>query len=395
MKICIIGLEISPRWTEGVKNNAFNLAKHLKKQGVDVFVLTMSRVLPEESIIEGVKFYAVKTADFDNKKELYQSLPNLPKFIKFSRKVIEKEKPDVIHGNHYVLSMGVIDKLVNSTGAKCVETIYGDFYDLSSMTSVNGFTFISEQLPHLLINNPLVTYLASTQYDAVLTPNNYLKNKLLNAAKLIEVIPNGVDTEKFRPLKSYDSFYKQHKINPKEPKVIYLGHLTYAKGVKFLIESFANFTKTYPKAQLIIAWSGAGTQNEEVFNLIKNKGIEKNIIKIGVVDVNEAMGCADVFVLPRTYAFGTVIIPNTILEALACSTPVITTNLGGINEIINGENGYTVSPRDSDALTTAMLKLFSNKNKDSFRKNARKTAEKYSWVEIAKKTKRFYGELLK
>jgi glycosyltransferase involved in cell wall biosynthesis len=390
MKVCITGVDIVPPWIEGVKNNAINLARALKNDGIDVFILTLARNFPSESYIDGIKVYSVKVAEFDKHKELYQNMAATPKFILVGRKILQRERPDVIHGNYPIINAGLIDWLIKNKNAKLVETMHGVFYDIAALSNISVKTFFTEQLPHFLFNNRLFAKLIARVFDCIIVPNNYTKCKLQKVTSAsIEVIPNGVDTFEYTPDKNNKSFLADKIIDPNAPKILYLGHLTYAKGVNYLIQAFAGVLREFPRAHLIIAWSGGGTQNKSILKLIKNLKLEKNIVYLGVVDVPTVMASVDVFVLPRNYAFGTVVFPNTILESIACGTPVITTSVGGLEELINDELGILVLPRDVNALKLALINFF-KKDQTQLKLNARKVAESYDWRLIAKKVKSVY-----
>jgi glycosyltransferase involved in cell wall biosynthesis len=101
---------------------------------------------------------------------------------------------------------------------------------------------------------------------------------------------------------------------------------------------------------------------------------------------------ADVVVLPsvmRGEAFGSVLI-----ESLACGTPVVASNLPGVNEVLKGNNqvGCYVAPRDPDALSNAITKMVNQK--PQITEQCRQFAENnYSAKEIAKDYIKLYSSL--
>jgi len=98
---------------------------------------------------------------------------------------------------------------------------------------------------------------------------------------------------------------------------------------------------------------------------------------------------ADVLAVPSLHeAF-----PKVVLEGMACETPVIATNVGGIPEVVSeGVNGLLVPPADSDALTSALLRLLRD---DALRRRlgvgaAKTIATSYGWNDIAKELRSVY-----
>ncbi|NOQ55328.1 MAG: glycosyltransferase [Nanohaloarchaea archaeon] len=384
MKVCITGLDVGPPWNEGVKKNIINTATKLKERGIDVFIVTMARN-PVKSF-EGVPIYSIKLPKFVKEIELFQYLFSVPVFILKARKIIRKEKPDIIHGHYPVLSAGFIDIIIKNKKIKIVETMSGNTYDasLKDLKNMSFSTFIYEQLLHLLLNNRIITRIVSNRFEHVIAMNRHSSSSIKKAAK---IIPNGVNIDKYK--------FKKKKIK-KITNILYLGHFNYAKGVEFLIRAFAGVAKANKNIQLTIAWSGGGTTDKKITDLIEKYNIKDKIRFLGVVDVSKIMIESDIFVLPRTTAFGTVTFPNVLLESMACGTPVITSNVGGVDEfIINDKTGLLVPPKDVKSLEEAIISLINNKDKrERIAINARKAVEeKYSWEKIADSIIKVYEDV--
>jgi len=384
MKVCITGLDVGPPWNEGVKKNIVNTAIKLKEKGIDVFIVTMARN-PVKSI-NGVPIYSINLPKFVKEKELFQYMFAVPSFILKARKIIKKENPDIIHGHYPVLSAGFIDLLVKNKNTKTIETMSGNIYDVSfkDLKKMSITTFLYEQLLHFLLNNKIATRIISKRFDCIIAMNKYSSSQI---KKTVKIIPNGVDIEKYR--------FKKKK-RKKTTNILYLGHFNYAKGVEFLISAFAGVVKKYDNTILTIAWSGGGTTDKKITNLVEKYDVKDKITFLGVVDVPKIMVDFDIFVLPRTTAFGTVTFPNVLLEAMACGTPTITSNVGGVDEFItNGKTSVLVPPKDIKALEYAITVLINDKDKrDKIAINARKLVEdKYSWDRIADDIIKVYKEI--
>ena len=127
---------------------------------------------------------------------------------------------------------------------------------------------------------------------------------------------------------------------------------------------------------LRLALTGEGPYKENLFKDFESEGVSEMVEYIGVVDwekVPEIINRSKVFLYPsREEPFGI-----SIIEAMACEVPVITTNVYGPGEIVtNNHDGLAIPPDDVIVLTEAIRKLLSN---DALRirmgKNGRKTVE--------------------
>lgn len=219
---------------------------------------------------------------------------------------------------------------------------------------------------HSILSNPLTIFL-SRLYDHILgylviryTDYNIAVSKAAGefskhlGAKNYKVIYNGVDLEKFErretDLKSRLGIRTDYRI------ITFIGRLIEAKGVQDLIKVFKNINKEF-KAKLLII--GESNFKDELINLA---GQDKDIMFLGEKEedgVVEILSTTDVFVNP-SYSEG---LPTSVLEAGACSCPVVATNVGGTNEIIdNGKNGFLVQPHDLVTLQQKIEILLSKRS---------------------------------
>ena len=132
-------------------------------------------------------------------------------------------------------------------------------------------------------------------------------------------------------------------------------------------------------------------------NLARQLRIEKNVLFVGYVEddlKSSYFMSADAFVLPSV--MGTECFPLVILESMACGTPVVASEIGGIPDaVINGQNGFLVPPGDTESLATAIIDILSdNEKRDAMGAFGRKYANKYSWADIAEKTEDLYRMIL-
>ncbi len=165
------------------------------------------------------------------------------------------------------------------------------------------------------------------------------------------VVPNGVDTNKFRPInrrKAID-WFEQKFCELDDLNIIYVGRLSEEKGIVYLIDSL----KHLDEGKLFLA--GKGPQ-EMLLRKIAEK-FERRVIFLGKVrhdDLPLIHNTMDVFVLPSIGMEG---FSNSMLEALACGLPVVATPVGAAPEVINPEVGTIVEPKNARAIADGIKKV--------------------------------------
>jgi glycosyltransferase involved in cell wall biosynthesis len=166
-------------------------------------------------------------------------------------------------------------------------------------------------------------------------------------------IPYGVDADTWAPRpEAADAIKQRHP----GPLVLFLGRLVPYKGVELLIEAMRRVDAT-----LLVVGDGQLRSRWEV--AASNANLEERVVFVGEIadDARAAYyHAADVFALPsttRAEAFGI-----SILEAMACGTPAVSTELGTGTSFINaaGETGLVVPPRSAEALADALNALLSD-----------------------------------
>ena len=172
------------------------------------------------------------------------------------------------------------------------------------------------------------------------------------AAK-VHVIPNGVDTERFRPLPRSEAFRAELGLAPTDRAVAIVAALRPEKNHSMLLEAIANLRRTRPEVKLLVV--GEGPERANIERRAAELGVGEAVRLLGNRgDVPEILAAADAFCLSSHMEAN----PVSILEALACEVPVVAPRVGSIPETVrDGDTGYLVEPGDASAMASRIAML--------------------------------------
>jgi glycosyltransferase involved in cell wall biosynthesis len=194
---------------------------------------------------------------------------------------------------------------------------------------------------------------------------------------VIDIIPNGVDAERFTPGSGQDNH-----------RVLFVGRLVERKGVHVLLEAFRGVVATVPDAVLTIV--GDGPERARLEAMVGNFEIGGQVVFRGHLAGAEIPGAYRenaILVLPALADA----MPNVVLEAMAAGLAIVTTPTGG-SAVIHG-NGVTVPPADPDALREALVAYLADPARlAQHRSVSRRLAEGMSWTAVAEFCLELYRE---
>jgi glycosyltransferase involved in cell wall biosynthesis len=192
----------------------------------------------------------------------------------------------------------------------------------------------------------------------------------------MNVIENGVDVRKFSP-----------KSKPtKKPKVITVARLVERKRVQDVIRAVKDL-------EIELEIVGDGPEMQDLGELVDDLGISHKVDFKGEVDhedLPDYYRSSDIFVLPSLKEG----MSNTVLEAMASGLPVIITDTGGSDVLVDG-NGSVVSPRSPEEIRDELQRYIADPGKlESEGRRSREIAEARGWSGIAEEYKQIYREVV-
>ncbi len=391
---------------------AYRLLEALNKNGVKAHMLTINKKSDNPNVVEVgnslinkarfvVERGVIYVRNGFSKKNLFDiSIANTGVSI---NQHPEFKKADVIHLhwiNQGMLSIKEIGKIVAS-GKKIVWTMH-DMWPFSGICHHAGqCTHFEEKCGNCpYLNNPSkydISYSTFLRKQAAyslghihfVACSNWLK-KLALKSKLtnnhtVTAIPNPINTETYQPQEKIEL---RKALNlPKDKKIVLFAAAKVSdkrKGIDYLIET----SKIIAKKNNNILFLIAGGNGEEISVQLALPAI--NLGYVAPADMPNIYNIADVFVTPSLQEN----LPNTIMESMACGTPCVGFNIGGIPEMIDHKkNGYVANYKDAQDLANGILWGLQEARVEDLSAYARnKVVNNYSEATIAAKYIEVYNK---
>ncbi len=379
MKILMLSWEYPPRVVGGISRVVHDLSHRLHQEGHDVTVVTYrDGNVPYFDDDKGVKVYRVDNYMIACNSFIDWILQlNFNMVAKTGELIAEQGKFDVIHAHDWLVASAA-KTIKQSYNIPLVSTIHATEAGRNSGIRTDEQRYIND-------TEWMLTYESSE----VIVNSNYMKGELQRLFGLpyekINVIPNGVNLDLFSGIERDYDFRRKFAMD-NEKIILFVGRLVYEKGIQTLISAMPKVLAHYNDAKLIIA--GSGGMIDQLRNQVNYLGLGNKVYFTGYLagkDVQRMYKCADVSVFPSTYEpFGIVA-----LEAMLSGNPVVTSDIGGLNEIVeHGVNGMKSYAGNANSLADSILTLlFDQKLCDKVTKNAiLKVKTEYNWTKITQDT---------
>lgn len=368
MKVLFV-TEVFPPRLGGDGIHVLELCKSLQKQGVDVAVLTkagerqalpfpVKRVgLPLEGLLGRLSFVigAIKNYGLSREADIIHAHSAIPSIIGRVYALLSR-KPTVV----------------------TVHTIWGESLITTRPAGVGLFLKAIESA------------ILRLGFAYRITVTSEIASKLVKLnLKNVEYIPNGVDTDRFRPpanrkLLRMSLGFSDEKI------ILFVGRLVKQKNLALLLNAFNLMCKKEPNSVLLIV--GNGPEEQALKGLAKELGLSGKVKFTGPMPQAE---------LPKYYQISDCLalssywegMPICALEAMSTGIPIACTRVGGLPSLVKtGVNGCLCGV-DAGSLSHALLSCL-KLDKMSARSESRKLVNSYSWASIAGRIKKVYEKVL-
>lgn len=296
--------------------------------------------------------------------------------------IVRRYSLDLVHD-----PTGVLPFLFGTARAQKVVTIHDVFaWSCPGNSSLLDTIIYRYWLPTLLLsgNQEIITDSDQSRRD--------ITKYLSVPAFRLQVIPCGIGAQ-FRPLPpEIVRADLQTQFGISWPYILYVGALTQRKNISRAIKAFAQIAPTFPGLRFVItgprSWKGTPVES-----LVAELGLGERVFITGPVvdsDLPLLYNGARLFIFPSLYeGFG---LPP--LEAMACGTPVITSNISSLPEV-TGEAALLVDPLNVNDISLAMLRLLSDLLLAAdLRQKGIVQASRFTWERVARETLMVYQKAM-
>ncbi|RIK28424.1 MAG: glycosyltransferase family 1 protein [Anaerolineae bacterium] len=388
--------------TGGMNVYVRELTRQLGKMGIHVDVFTRSQddhvphVLHELGYGNRVVHIPAGPEHPVPKQELANYIPEFVAGIK-AFACDKKIQYDVIHSHYWMSGIAAASLSDLWAGAPIVHM----FHTLGEMKNRIARSDEEREGAYRIEGERQVIRRADRIVVATLAEQTQLRFLYKADASKMVVIPPGVNVSRFYPIPS-DEAKEFVGLKPDNRMILFVGRIEPLKGVDTLLEAMSclQMKESRPVHLAIIGGDPSASpekMNAEMTrlkNLCEVLGLDQSVVFLGVRDQDKLSyyySAAEVVVMPSHYeSFGMVA-----LEAMACGTPVIASEVGGLAYLVrDGETGFTIPAEEPETLCEKLSWLLNDPHlHDSMSKRAVEYAQDYAWEKVAGQIVGVYEEL--
>ena len=358
----------------GAEVQSIELARSLKSRGWDVSVVSMQAPKAGVQQLEaaGIPVRSLDAGSWN----LFRPLLKLARMLR-------EERPHILHCH---MSKAVLTARLARLVQR-IPVVIGTLHGLK-MYNVRGTGWMLREAANRVTN-----WLSDITTAVCHAAGEHYVSTGAIPRQSMRVIPNGVDTDRFRFDASARLRMRTELSVGNEFVWLMIGRFQPVKDHHTMIRAFARVCSESPRATLLFA--GDGPLREELAELARGMGIGSRVKFLGPrSDVRDLMNAADGLVLSSIYEA----MPMVLLEAAACRLPCVATDVGGTSDVlIHGLTGFLTPPSNPEALASAMLRLSSmpvNARTQMGEQARRHVTSRFAMEEVTGQWESLYTELL-
>jgi D-inositol-3-phosphate glycosyltransferase len=389
------------RETGGMNVYVRELSRHLVSHGIAVDVYTRRQDPDVPTVVEfapraRVIYLHAGPATPYGKHRVWD---HLPEFVDETRRFITQHnlRYQLLH-SHYWLSGWVALQLRQRLQAPVVHMSHTLGYPKNAAAQQ---AWEQEPLRRLRVEHDVLRGSDALVAESPSSKHHMMREYGVEAEK-IHVIPGGVDTAIFYP-QDRQQVRRELGLDSNAPVLLFVGRLQPLKGIDTLLRAAREVRLHHDQVQVLVigggvdAWDDREAQELRRLQTLSEKlGLAAHVRFINAQPQHilaRYYAAADVFVMPSHYeSFGMVV-----LEAMACGTPVVASQVGGLTStVVSGETGFLVPQGDGQAFAQAILRLLaSTALHDACAEASLKRAQTFTWPYIVARTAKLYRHLLR
>jgi len=367
MKILLLTRPICPPWDEASKNFAYTLANNAKNAEIHLLTCGKMENLPENIIQEDI--FPSPKLNFGNKYRLY-------KFLK------RAENFDIVHSlfTPTKLNSHFIKRALHGKKVKIIQTVATlreDLYDENDFKKI-------------LFGDLIVTY------------SDYAKEKLEQMGfQNVKRIYPGIDLTDYCPKEKNQKLMKRYNIGQDDFVINFTGEYIRLDAIDDVVESFIDLAIENKNFHLQLACriknQTDADKKKKVVERLKEAGC---LEKVSLLDdqnyrMSDVYNLCDVSIFPVMTMAGKFDIPLAVIEAMACSKPVISSSIERLKYFLNDNNSILIPPGNKKALKEKILELYNNSERRFDLGNAGKeyVIKNFDIMNIVKEYESVYSDI--
>lgn len=323
---------------------ATELGKGLADKGHQVHFITYDRPVRLDKFASNIFYHQVNPEEYP----LFEFLPYESALASKLVDVVRHAELDILHV-HYAIPHA-------SSTYMAQQILHEMGIDIPFVTTLHGtdITLVGKEE----IYKPVVTF-SINHSSGVTAVSDYLRKATLEnfpVQKHIEVIPNFVDLKRFK--RAAKNGFRSLLTPQGQKLLIHVSNFRRVKRVQDVYDVFVRLRERMPVRLLLV---GDGPDRSPIERAAREQGLAEEVIFLGKQEVIEQiLPVADLFLIPSEYeSFGLAA-----LEAMACGLPVLSTNAGGLPEVIDhGKSGYMANVGDVETMAELAFQILHNEDR--------------------------------
>lgn len=356
---------------------ATELGLQLAERGHEVHFVSYAQPFRLGHFRERVFFHEVEMEDYP----LFEHPPYSLALAVAIDDTARKEGLDLIHV-HYAIP--------HATSAWVAREMMAGERDLPIVTTLHGTDITLVGLHPSFRSITRFSILRSQGLTAV---SEFLKEETVRDFEVpperIEVVPNFIDTEVWRPGK--EPCHRSALAPGGEKIVMHISNFRPVKRVEDVVEVFARIAR---KVRARLVFVGDGPERPRAVDRAEELGVRPQVLFLGKhASVDELLACADLFLLPsESESFGLAA-----LEAMACGAPVVASRVGGLPEVVEHRvSGYLYAPGSIEEMAAAGIALLTDDahHAEVVEAARRRAVERFSAAAVVPRYEAIYDRML-
>ncbi len=371
----------------GVATACRTLAQGLSVQGHDVMVVAPSQTgRGYQEVDENYRIMRIRSFGLYFRKNFRVSVT----YDREMRRILDEFQPDVVHVHtQFTVGIGMLRAAVHR-GIPVVATNH--VMPDNMVKNIKILAPVSRPFSYILTEYGSLLYKGAKR---IIMPTESALG-LFNLSRIeapAVAISNGINLDRFKPLKPDDEIYAKFDIPRGKPIISYIGRLDEEKHIHILVQALELLHWSGKEFHALIV--GAGNASEGLRELVSTLRLDDHVTFTGLVsddDLQQLHRVGDIYAMPSPTELQCL----AMLEAMASGKPVVAVDAGALGELcLTGKNGYLIDVDDVEAMAEALMQLLDHpKRRQAYGKRSLEIAKKHDVRNVIPQFEKVYQEVI-